>query len=137
MLLNGKRLYIVEDNAINQSILDLILHAQGARTIYDRWGQWGAETIDRLRQSMPIDIILLDLMLSNEVSGYDIFKEIRKHPEFDAIPIVAVSASEPSEALPIVQSLGFSGFISKPIDDALFPNQLLEILNGGSVWYVH
>jgi two-component system, sensor histidine kinase and response regulator FitF len=135
MLLSGKRLYIVEDNAINQSILDLILHEQGARTIYDRWGKWGPETIDRIRQSMPVDMVLLDLMLSHHVTGYDIFKGIRKNPEFDAIPIVAVSASNPSEAIPMAQSLGFNGFISKPINAVLFPNQLLEVMNGGSVWY--
>ncbi|MDZ4770914.1 MAG: hypothetical protein SGJ24_17450 [Chloroflexota bacterium] len=35
------------------------------------------------------DLIILDLMLSQGVSGYDIFRRIRALAEFDAIPIVA------------------------------------------------
>ena len=68
--------------------------------------------------------------------GYDIFNEIRTTmPEFAHIPIIAVSASEPSFAIPQTRKMGFSGFIGKPISKQLFPVQLSKILDGEQVWY--
>jgi len=82
-----------------------------------------------------VDLIILDLMLHNGISGYDIFDQIRAVPTYDAVPIVAVSAAEPAIALPKTQRQGFSGFISKPIDDTLFPKQVAQLLAGEQVWY--
>jgi CheY-like chemotaxis protein len=70
-----------------------------------------------------------------ELPGYDIFDEIRSRPQFDAIPIVAVSAADPTIAVPKARKKGFSGFISKPVDDELFPKQLRELIDGKPVWY--
>jgi CheY-like chemotaxis protein len=79
-------------------------------------------------------MIILDLTLPRGVSGYDIYDEIRAMPQFDKVPIVAVSATDPVIGIPKAKLKGFSGFIAKPIDDVHFPRQLAKIMGGETVW---
>jgi DNA-binding NarL/FixJ family response regulator len=48
---------------------------------------------------------------------------------------VAISSADSSEALPKTRQQGFSGYIAKPVDQALLPDQLLAVMEGGSVWH--
>jgi CheY-like chemotaxis protein len=131
MPLKGKRIFIVEDNIPNRTIMQLSLEYEGAKTGIERWG---TDTLERLQRFAPVDVILLDLMLPNNITGYDIFEQIRALPAFDAVPIVAVSASDPAVAIPRTQSMGFVGFIRKPINQNLFPRQILSIIEGEQIW---
>lgn len=131
MELKNKRIFIVEDNVENRVIYQMIFIREGATVEFDRWGP---EAVTRLRRFRPVDLIILDLMLTMGTSGYGLFEEIRKLPEFDSVPIIAVSSADASEAIPRTQRMGFSGYISKPIDQALFPKQICQILEGQSVW---
>ncbi|GAB5492867.1 MAG: hypothetical protein Phog2KO_30820 [Phototrophicaceae bacterium] len=129
--LQGKRIFLVEDNLANRAIMQILLEQQGAKTSFERWGK---ETVIQLRKFMPVDIILLDLMFPRGVTGYDVFDEIRKYPEFKHIPIVAVSASDPSASIPKAKEKGFCGFIPKPVDYDRFPEQIISILNNEAIW---
>jgi two-component system cell cycle response regulator DivK len=57
-------------------------------------------------------------------------------PEFKDVPIIAVSAMDPAIAIPEARIRGFSGFIAKPIEAHLFPEQVARVINGEEVWYV-
>lgn len=132
MILKDKRIFIVEDNTQNRVVFTMTLKPTGAVFEFERLGR-GA--VGRLQAFGRTDLIILDLMLMGGISGYNIFDEIRALPEYSAVPIVAVSAAEPSVAIPQTQQKGFSGFIAKPIDDDLFPEQLARVINGEAVWY--
>ena len=132
MLLYGKLIFIVEDNSQNRVIYQIMMVRNGARVEFDRWGRG---TLSRMRSLSKIDVIIMDLMLPNGDSGYAIFEEIRQDPGFDDVPVVAVSAADPSTALPRTQQMGFSGFIGKPINDDLFPSQICRIIQGEKIWY--
>src|SRR5690348_5891228 len=121
MQLKNKLIFIVEDNTQNRVVFQMALVMTGARVEFERWGK---DAIARLENFRSVDLIILDLMLSNGISGYDIFTQIRALPQYAAIPILAVSAAEPAIALPKTREMGFSGFIAKPIDDDLFPRQI-------------
>jgi two-component system cell cycle response regulator DivK len=131
MLLQNKRIFLIEDNLENRVIMKIMLEMHGAVTAYERWG---TSTLSRLRAFAPVDLILLDLMFPFGVTGYDIFNEIRAQPDFAGVPIVAVSASDESEAIPRTQAQGFAGFISKPIHDEQFPLQIAAALEHRPVW---
>lgn len=128
----GKRIFVVEDNLENRIITRLMLGRSGAMLEFDMWGR---DTVHKLLSFTPVDLILLDLMLPRGASGYNIYKDIRNHPSLKAVPIVAVSAADPSTALAICRQQGFQGFIAKPLDDDLFPSQLTQVLNGQEVWF--
>lgn len=131
MLLKDKRIFIVEDNSQNRVIFQMILMRHGARVEFERFGK---DTLWRLQGFERIDLIILDLMLADKVSGFDIAKEIRGANIHPTAPIVAVSASDPAVAITKAKENGFAGFIAKPIDDVRFPKQLAQILAGEKVW---
>ena len=130
--LKGKRIFIVEDSAKNRAVYQMILGFTGADIKYDHWG---TETLLSLQTFKP-DIIIMDLMLPEGISGFDIFAEIRRHPEYEQVPIVAISAADPNASVPKCHTLGFAGFIAKPIETELLPDQLRRLLAGEQVWYM-
>jgi CheY-like chemotaxis protein len=129
--LKKQRIFVVEDNIENRFILRFTLASTGAVLEFDNWGR---DTLRKLHAFAPVHLILLDLMLPMGVSGYSVFEQIRRDPDFAASPIVAVSAAEPSQAIPQCRKLGFAGFIGKPINCDIFPDQLTQILNNEPVW---
>ncbi len=130
--LSNKTIFIVEDNVQNRLVFQMTLALSGARVEFERTGR---EVVARLKGLHTVDLIILDLMLFNGRSGFDIYTDIRTVPAYDHVPVIAVSAMEPAIALPKTQQLGFNGFIAKPIDDELFPRQLIQVLAGERVWY--
>lgn len=131
MLLAKKKIFILEDNSMNRVVFRIALVTQGALVEFDNWGR---DTMEKIKNYEP-DLIILDLMLPNGTSGYNVFKQIRECSEYDHVPVVAISASEPSIALPKTQGMGFSGFIAKPIDETIFSQQMAKILDGENIWY--
>ena len=133
MILKDKRIFIVEDNMQNRLVFQMSLIRHGASVDFERWGR---DTLYHLQNLSRVDLIVLDLMLADDVSGFDIFDKIRTLPKYDSVPIIAVSAMDPSIAIPKTKKQGFAGFIAKPIDKAQFPKQLASIIVGEAVWSV-
>jgi CheY-like chemotaxis protein len=130
-LLN-KRIFIVEDNLANRAITQMILERHGAKTAIECYG---TDTLTKLQAFMPVDLILMDLMLPDGVSGFDVTDTIRQQGDFGHVPIVVLSAADPAETMPIAKAKQMAGFISKPIDFDTFPQQLQRILNGEEIWF--
>jgi CheY-like chemotaxis protein len=133
MLLTGKSIFIVEDNLENRTVFQMTLLRSGASIDFERRGQ---DTIKRLSNLPCVDLIILDLQLAEGLSGFDLYDDIRAMSAYKDVPIVAVSAMDASVAVPKARAMGFSGFITKPIDKHLFPQQISEIFDGKQVWYV-
>lgn len=131
-LLQGKRIFIVEDNVQNRVIFQIMLQKHGAFVDFERWGR---EAIRNLQAMKVVDLIILDLMLAQGISGFDVFDQIREMPTYANVPIIAVSAAEPAIAMPKALEKGFSGFIAKPIDDRLFPSQVSRVIAGERIWH--
>lgn len=131
MLLDNKRIFVIEDDSSNLAIIRTILLRQGASVPFDVWGKG---TIEIIRNSMPIDVILLDLALPRGVSGYDVFDQIRATPELSEIPVVIVTAADPSTEMVKARSKGVNGFISKPIKYGTFAQSVASVLDGEAVW---
>ena len=132
MDLIGKRIFILEDDTRNRVIYQIMMIRHGAHVQFDKWGK---ETLSKVKEFGKVDLIVLDLMITGGMSGFEIFEEIRHDAQFSDVPIVAVSAADPSMAIPRAQDLGFDGFIGKPINDDVFPEQLWRIMNGEHIWY--
>jgi CheY-like chemotaxis protein len=129
-----KRIFIVEDNPNNLAAAKLLLERHGAAAIgYDRWG---IDLLARLTEFGRVDLVLLDLMFPNNVNGLDLYDQMRAHPEWEAVPIVALSAKDPMEMIPILKAKGFAGFIPKPLDYDQFVHQVGTIIAGEQLWLV-
>ncbi len=130
MLLKNRRIFMVEDNAAYVAIASIYLRYAGATV---ESVSWGLKVPDIILKQLPIDVILLDLKLPRNTSGFDIFDQIRAVPELAAIPIIAVSAADPEVVMPKARDRGFAGFISKPISASIV-RHVAAVLEGKNVW---
>jgi CheY-like chemotaxis protein len=84
---------IVEDNASTREILGRVLSSAG-------WSVTEAENgriaLESMKQALP-SLILLDLLLP-EMDGFDFLAELRKSPEWRAIPVIVLTACDLSAA---------------------------------------
>lgn len=131
MILENRRIFIVEDDPGNLAVTMTILRQAGAKIFFDRWGK---DTLTSLRNALPIDLIVMDLMLPHGISGYDVFDTLRAEADLSAIPMVAVTAADPNSELSKVRRKGFEGYISKPIRYLAFAKQLARVIAGEQVW---
>lgn len=102
---------IVDDNSDNFDVIDTLLLSEKYETHYASSGQ---KALDRLDSLNP-DLILLDVMMP-EMDGIEVCQIIRQNPQYQALPIIMVTALSSSEDLARCLSAGADDFISKPIN---------------------
>lgn len=132
MILQNKRIFIVEDNVQNRMVFRLTLMKHGAMVDFESSGR---ETRDYLMRTRHLDVIILDLMLPGFTSGFEVYSTIRQFAKFAKVPVIAVSAMDPAVAIPKTRAAGFAGFIMKPIDVTVFPDQIARVAAGEQIWY--
>lgn len=123
----AKHALIIDDDAMSLDILSQLLELENLTCTAVQDSTRLREVIKTLAR---VDVVFLDLEMPS-LNGYNVFKFLKDEVGITA-PIVAhtVHLSESNEVL----SLGFDGFIAKPIDSDTFHDQLQQILNGERVW---
>lgn len=123
---------IVEDNVRNYALLARLLSFIGIKQA--EWKRSGWQVLEFARDTMPrVDLILLDIHLPEE-DGYEVLNRLRGEDHFRDTRIVAVTADVTNANLARARSAGFDGFLAKPINVDLFPEQIQRILEGEAVW---
>lgn len=131
MLLQDKRIFVIEDDASTLAVITTVLRRHGASVPFETWG---GGSVEKLRSILPIDLILLDLALPRGLSGYDVFDEIQKVPELKDIPVVVVTAADPEVEIAKARDKGMVGFIPKPLNVTTFGQIIAAILEGEEFW---
>ena len=107
MTLSGVHLLLVEDNAMNVFVAKSFLESWGATIDVAGNGLEALETLDVKRHQM----ILMDLHMP-VMDGYEATGKIRERGI--SIPIIALTASLPSEVAEEVKGLEIDGMVLKP-----------------------
>ena len=81
------------------------------------------------------DVIFVDIHME-PIDGFAMLGLIRQNPEFDAVPVIALTASVMYEEVRRLRDAGFDGVIAKPINYDTFPGALDRILSGEQVWNI-
>ncbi|MBP2313667.1 response regulator [Azospirillum soli] len=117
----GRRLLLVEDNAISQEVAREILERAGARVTSAGNGR---EAIARVEEAdPPFDAVLMDVQMP-EMDGFEATRRLRDRPVGRGLPIIAMTASAlPSDKQRCLDG-GMDDHIAKPID----VDQLFEVL---------
>jgi len=121
--LEGVRVLVVDDNALNRELARAILLHLGAEFSEAADGLAAVEAA----QALPYDVILLDIRMPG-LDGPATLTRIRQEagPNQD-VPILAFSADAELERF---LALGFDGVVAKPVD----PRSLIEAIAKAIQW---
>lgn len=132
--IDGKTFLYVEDDALSQEIMKLIIEDMLGAKELKIFGDSG-DILQRL-ETIPVpSIIFLDIHIE-PYSGMQVLEMIRTKPNYANVPIIAVTASVMNDEVQQLRQAGFDGGIGKPIDQDVFPELIDRILNGEEVWHV-
>jgi two-component system sensor histidine kinase/response regulator len=110
--LRGRRVLLVEDNAINRELGLELLQEQGLRVVTAEHGQ---QALDLLRAGLHFDLVLMDIQMP-VLDGLAATRAIRALPGFAELPILAMTANAMSEDRQRCLDAGMNDFVTKPID---------------------
>lgn len=108
-----RRILVVDDDPRNVKLLADLLTAEGYEVAS---AASGAEAL----ACPPPDLMLLDVVMPG-MSGYEVCRALRADPRTAILPIVMVTAVDPSEERVRGLEAGADDFLSKPVD----PEELL------------
>ncbi|HSE92382.1 MAG TPA: response regulator [Methylomirabilota bacterium] len=105
------RLLVVDDTPNNVKLLADLLRARGYEVAT---ASSGAEALARVETERP-DLVLLDVVMP-EMSGYEVCRRIRANSATTALPVVMVTALDPTEERIKGIEAGADDFLTKPIN---------------------
>ena len=124
----GRSLHVLvaEDNRTNQKVIGKILEHAGHRATIVATGQEAVEALEE----PGYDLVLMDLNMP-ELGGIDAVKLLRFTHDLDELPpIVALSADATAQTRETCRAVGFSAYLTKPVDTGLLLRTLDELTAG-------
>jgi class 3 adenylate cyclase/CheY-like chemotaxis protein len=107
------KILVVDDTPKNVKLLADLLTVKGYSVVTAASGR---EALARLEADHP-DLILLDVVMP-EMSGYEVCRKIRESREAGILPVIMVTALDPSEERIKGLEAGADDFLTKPINQA-------------------
>ena len=120
-----KNILLVEDNEINLEIMLSQLTSMGYEVDTAAHGRDGLDMFHKKKY----DAILTDIEMP-EMDGYQMAEEIRRieNDSMQSTPIIAITASEFDLNEEKAKSLGFNGYMLKPLEVDVLKNKLAEVI---------
>ncbi len=119
----GKRILIVEDNALNLELATEVLGAHGYAVLQARTAEEGL----RLARADRPDLILLDVRLPG-MDGLAAVRALKEDARTSAIPTVAMTAQAMTGNEAEARLAGFDAYVTKPIDTRTLPQLVTRLL---------
>jgi len=123
--IQGAHILLVEDNEINQQVAREILENAGLLVTIAENGQIAVDQVYK----HTYDAVLMDVQMP-VMDGYESTRVIRKEAKYNALPIIAMSASAMIQDKEMAKKSGMNDHVSKPLN----VKELLSILRK---WIVH
>jgi Response regulator containing a CheY-like receiver domain and an HD-GYP domain len=113
----------IEDNSDNRLLVRRVLAAEGYEVVE---AERANTALEWLKSNRP-DLILMDINMP-DIDGYTLTAKIRSLGGFENIPIVALTANVMRGDRERSLEAGCDGYIQKPVDVDLLPDQILRYL---------
>ena len=110
--LRGKHVLVIDDDARNVFAITSSLELHGIEVTHASDGRQGIEV---LRANPETDLILTDIMMPG-MDGYATMTAIRQMPEFESLPIIAVTARAMPSDREKSLAAGANDYVTKPVD---------------------
>ncbi|MCU4675213.1 ATP-binding protein [Catenovulum sp. 2E275] len=111
--LQGCKVLVAEDNEINQIVIQEMLNSFGCETCIVENGQLALNAIKQHKY----DVVLMDCQMP-VMDGYQATAKIRQMPEYDTLPVIALTADVMPEDKARAIEVGFNAHLAKPLDMA-------------------
>ncbi|RKH41093.1 response regulator, partial [Corallococcus sicarius] len=115
--LDGRRILVVEDDVRNIFALSRVLEPRGAKVEIARNGKEALALLTKslAQPQLAVDLVLMDIMMP-EMDGLTATREIRKHTEWQKLPIIALTAKAMRDDQEKCLQAGANDYIAKPLD---------------------
>lgn len=123
VLFEGKKILLVDDDIRNVFALSSVLEGYNMEVTF---AENGREAIEILEANPDFDLVLMDMMMP-EMDGYEAMRRLRQMPQFEKLPIIALTAKAMKEDRAKCIEAGASDYMKKPIQT----EQLLSLMR---VW---
>ncbi len=105
------RLLLVEDNRVNQIVASAILRKLGFTVDLAENGERALVALEKNRY----DMVLMDCQMP-VMDGYEATRQIRRRPEWQSLPVIAVTANAMQGDKDECLAAGMNDYITKPYD---------------------
>lgn len=117
--LRGIQVLVVDDDSNTREVLVDLLTLSGATAI-------AVSSVDqamKVLQTASPNVLLVDLLMPDQ-SGFALIRQLRAQGKLKSLPAAVVTAAATPEDRNHLLSVGFSEFITKPVN----PEQLVEVV---------
>ena len=128
--LDGTRVLVVDDNAINRDILTEQCRSWHFDCVAVESGPLALGFLDQARLlGAPVDLVIVDFQMP-EMSGADVCRAIRRHAPHDETALMILSSVDQVDALASTPDLGIQAFLTKPARSSLLLETITSVLQG-------
>ncbi len=119
----GRRVLVVEDDAVNRELVEALLAVAG---LVHESAANGVEALERARRSR-YDLVLMDVQMPS-MNGLDATRGLRRLPGCETVPVIALTANAFAQDRDRCLAAGMDDFVPKPIEPKLLFETLLRWL---------
>ncbi|MDR0357996.1 MAG: response regulator, partial [bacterium] len=126
--LAGRHILVVDDDIRNLYALKSLLESSGASV---DTAESGAEAMTVLQRAPGTELMLLDIMMPGK-DGFQVLREIRAIPAFQALPVIAVTAKAMKGDREELLEAGATDYVAKPVRSAKLLETVRAALRGAA-----
>src|SRR5881409_2825236 len=124
-----EKILVVDDVAVNVKLLADLLTVKGYAVVT---AAGGAEALTKIDKEQPA-LVLLDVMMPG-MSGYDVCRKIRQNPATSMLPVIMVTALDPTQERVKGIDAGADDFLTKPINQPELLARVRSLLRVKQLW---
>ena len=124
MTADGAKVLVVDDDALNRSMLTRLLEREGHRVAT---AVNGRQAMDVLANE-PVDVVLLDILMP-EMDGYEVLSAMKADEWLRHVPVVMITALDDLSSAVRCIELGADDYLAKPFDPILLGARVRAGLN--------
>lgn len=119
-----RSILVVEDSAVQATLLRRALVARGYAV---EWARNGAQGLESARRSRP-DLVVADIEMP-VMDGYELCSRLRADPELSAIPVILLTNLSDPEDIARGLVAGADNYVTKPYDEDYLVRRIETLLH--------